>query len=143
MFYSNIYGILVILTIVNARIVYVDPSRDYYSNKHEEQASKDLDMTFFAGDPSEFDEKEYIYPFKKVYFSPERPIVDMTHEMDYPVYYKMSEVTAPKRKIIYSDVSPWQRTPKVMYLNNPKGEIVLELRVSANSNNNNYSPKFV
>lgn len=56
--------------VAQARVLYVDLPRAnynnpvYYDENGVEQASKDLDMTFSAGEPSE--EENIIYPVKKV-----------------------------------------------------------------------------
>lgn len=55
---------------IEARFFYVEePKLNYYPlypEENGEQASKDLDMTFSAGEPGQNDERDFVYPVKKV-----------------------------------------------------------------------------
>ncbi|XP_044006371.1 uncharacterized protein LOC122851300 [Aphidius gifuensis] len=121
------------VTLAQARIVYIDPPRTsypvYFDEDRAEQASKDLDMTFSAG---EANEEDIIYPVKKTNYVPEQIIYRGAKR---PVYYQANE--SPNQKIIYRD--PYvtsEPAGKFLHFNpSNKGEVVLELRVIANNNN--------
>ncbi|XP_015118013.1 uncharacterized protein LOC107041789 [Diachasma alloeum] len=140
MFRLKFFVLSVILTIelVNSRVLYLDtPRSNYYpvypDEAGTEQASRDLDVTFSAGESGETEEQ--VYPPRKTIIYPpsERSIYDLGSDLDRPIYYRAPEF--PVRRILYAE-PPSERNHKLMRLNNPhKGEVVLELRVIANNNN--------
>ncbi|EZA60314.1 hypothetical protein DMN91_010602 [Ooceraea biroi] len=100
----------------------------------EQQASRDLDLSFSAEDPAE---NEIVSPTKKVYtfVAPERPYIELNRDADRPyAYYKVAEPAT--RRSSFDDVvlvPVPQGGRKLMKLNgNNKGEVILELRVLAN-----------
>ncbi|XP_012232902.1 uncharacterized protein [Linepithema humile] len=95
----------------------------------EQQASRDLNLAFSAGDPAD----NFVSPTKKVYtvVAPEKPYLELSRDADRPfAYYRLAEPAA--RRSSFDDVVlvP-QGGRKLMKLNN-KGEVILELRVIAN-----------
>ncbi|XP_029663140.1 uncharacterized protein LOC115235464 [Formica exsecta] len=100
----------------------------------EQQASRDLDLAFSAGDPVE--NENVVSPTRKVYtlIAPEKPYIESNRDADRSIaYYKLTE-PAPTRRGNFDDVIlvP-QGARKLMKLNgNNKGEVILELRVIAN-----------
>ncbi|KYN02736.1 hypothetical protein ALC62_06536 [Cyphomyrmex costatus] len=101
----------------------------------EQQASRDLDLAFSAGDSLE--NENVISPTRKVYTlvtAPEKPYVELSKDMDRPAvaYYRLSE-PATRRGSFDNVILVPQGGRKLMKLNgNNKGEVILELRVIAN-----------
>ncbi|XP_011311526.1 uncharacterized protein [Fopius arisanus] len=123
----------VILTIkpVHSRVLYLDPRSDFspiYPDDTE-QASRDLDLTFFAGESGE--NAEQIHPARKTIIYPSER--SLAGNLERPMYYRISE--GPVKRVVYPDPQPYERNRNLMRLNPQKGEVVLELRVIANNNN--------
>ncbi|KMQ98140.1 hypothetical protein RF55_1502 [Lasius niger] len=99
----------------------------------EQQASRDLDLAFSAGDPVE--NENVLSPARKMYtlIAPEKPYIELSRDTSRPIAYRLTE-SAPIRRGNFDDVIlvP-QGGRKLMKLNgNDKGEVILELRVIAN-----------
>ncbi|KAL6439889.1 hypothetical protein ACFW04_004127 [Cataglyphis niger] len=100
----------------------------------EQQASRDLDLAFSAGDTVE--NENVVSPIRKVYTltAPEKPYIESNRDADRPIAYYRLTGPAPIRRGNADDVIlvP-QGARKLMKLNgNNKGEVILELRVIAN-----------
>ncbi|XP_012061335.1 PREDICTED: uncharacterized protein LOC105624590 [Atta cephalotes] len=130
---------LSVATYVNGRVYYLenlDGTRDNNALYpiEEQQASRDLDMSFSAGDSLE--NENVISPTRKVYtlVTPEKPYVGLNRDVDRPVaYYRLSGEPAARRGSFDDIILIPQGGRKLMKLNgNNKGELILELRVIAN-----------
>ncbi|XP_071574771.1 uncharacterized protein [Temnothorax nylanderi] len=103
----------------------------------EQQASRDLDLAFSAGDPLENENENVgvVSPTRKIYtlVAPEKPYVELSKNADRPVaYYRLTE-PATRRGSLDDVILVPQGGRKLMKLNgNNKGEVILELRVIAN-----------
>ncbi|XP_070171998.1 uncharacterized protein [Polyergus mexicanus] len=101
----------------------------------EQPASRDLDLTFSAGDPIE-NEKNVVSSARKVYtlIAPEKPYIESNRDADRPIaYYKLTEPAPTRRGNLDDVILVPQGARKLMKLNgNNKGEVILELRVIAN-----------
>ncbi|XP_011645896.1 uncharacterized protein LOC105432674 [Pogonomyrmex barbatus] len=126
-----------VTTCIDGKVYYLENLDDARNNEAiypivEQQASRDLDLAFSAGDSVEND--NVASPVRKVYtfVAPEKPHVELGRDPVRPVtYYKLTE---PSRRGSFDDVIlvP-QGGRKLMKLNgNNKGEVILELRVIAN-----------
>ncbi|XP_043583323.1 uncharacterized protein LOC122568068 [Bombus pyrosoma] len=125
------------VVVVNGRVYYL-PTLD--QNRYDdltypvpnEQSSRDLDLSFFAGDSSEPDSK--IHPVKKVYtlVVPEKPVMEVNKEELPITRYKLVE--APVKRVGSDDIImvPEVNRKMVKIDRNNKGEVILELRVIAN-----------
>ncbi|XP_073967921.1 uncharacterized protein [Bombus fervidus] len=125
------------VVVVNGRVYYL-PTLD--ENRYDdltypvpnEQSSRDLDLSFFAGDSSEPDSK--IHPVKKVYtlVAPEKPVMEVNKEELPITRYKLVE--APVKRVGSDDIImvPEVNRKMVKIDRNSKGEVILELRVIAN-----------
>ncbi|CAD1480542.1 unnamed protein product [Heterotrigona itama] len=128
----------VFVVVVNGRVYYlptVDENR--YANDltypvPNEQSSRDLDLSFSAGDSNELD--NMIRPVKKVYTlaAPEKPFIEVNKEELPITRYKLVE--APVKRVGSDDVImvPELNRRMVKIDKNNKGEVILELRVIAN-----------
>ncbi|CAL7944944.1 unnamed protein product [Xylocopa violacea] len=139
---GRISAIILAISIVavNGRVYYL-PSLD--ENRYadltfpvpNEQSSRDLDLSFSAGDSNELDNK--IHPVKKVYavVAPEKPFVEVNKEEQPITRYKLVE--APVKRVGSDDVIvvPELNRKTVKINGNNKGEVILELRVIANHDN--------
>ncbi|XP_043277395.1 uncharacterized protein [Venturia canescens] len=143
----------------SARVFYVDGAANYapnplrtsyiyplnYQPNEEpiEQSSRDLDMSFSAGDPLELpNDRGFLYPGMSRNVRPypnrqEEPIIEVSRDYDRPAStHKLVDI--PARRIIYGDQYPLLNRRVIRIDNNEgarKGEVVLELRVTANSKN--------
>ncbi|XP_033316894.1 uncharacterized protein LOC117233317 [Bombus vosnesenskii] len=125
------------VVVVNGRVYYL-PTLD--QNRYDdltfpvpnEQSSRDLDLSFFAGDSSDPDSK--IHPVKKVYtlVAPEKPVMEVNKEEVPITRYKLVE--APVKRVGSDDIImvPEVNRKMVKIDRNNKGEVILELRVIAN-----------
>ncbi|XP_033206723.2 uncharacterized protein LOC117166663 [Bombus vancouverensis nearcticus] len=125
------------VVVVNGRVYYL-PALD--QNRYDdltfpvpnEQSSRDLDLSFFAGDSSDPDSK--IHPVKKVYtlVAPEKPVMEVNKEEVPITRYKLVE--APVKRVGSDDIImvPEVNRKMVKIDRNNKGEVILELRVIAN-----------
>ncbi|XP_012164590.1 uncharacterized protein LOC126915420 [Bombus affinis] len=125
------------VVVVNGRVYYL-PTLD--QNRYDdltfpvpnEQSSRDLDLSFFAGDSSDPDSK--IHPVKKVYtlVAPEKPVMEVNKEELPITRYKLVE--APVKRVGSDDIImvPEVNRKMVKIDRNNKGEVILELRVIAN-----------
>ncbi|KOX76726.1 hypothetical protein WN51_11082 [Melipona quadrifasciata] len=133
--------LLTILTIfvvvVNGRVYYLptlDENRyaDLTYSVPNEQSSRDLDLSFSAGDSNELD--NMIRPVKKVYTlaAPEKPFIEVNKEELPITRYKLVE--APVKRVGSDDVImlPELNRRMVKIDRSNKGEVILELRVIAN-----------
>ncbi|CAK9810064.1 hypothetical protein ANTQUA_LOCUS6286 [Anthophora quadrimaculata] len=130
----------IFVVVVNGRVYYL-PSLD--ENRYtdltypvpSEQSSRDLDLSFAAGDTNEFDNK--MRPVKKVYtlVAPEKPFTEMNKEELPITRYKLVE--APVKRVGSDDVivMPELNRKTLKIDGNNKGEVILELRVIANHDN--------
>ncbi|XP_003703393.1 uncharacterized protein LOC100883173 [Megachile rotundata] len=130
--------VLIVLAILvvaaNGRVYYL-PTLD--ENRYSgltypipnEQSSRDLDLSFSAGD-DEVDNK--IRPVKRVYtvMAPEKPFVEVNKEELPITRYKLVE--APVKGLDNVIVVPESSRKSVKIDGNNKGEVILELRVIAN-----------
>ncbi|KYN42587.1 hypothetical protein ALC56_02922 [Trachymyrmex septentrionalis] len=130
---------LSIATYADGRVYYlenVDGTRDNDAIYPivEQQASRDLDLAFSAGDSLE--NENVISPTRKVYtlVTPEKPYVGLTRDVDRPVaYHRLSGEPAARRGSFDDVILIPQGGRKLMKLNgNNNGELILELRVIAN-----------
>ncbi|XP_078052367.1 uncharacterized protein LOC144478398 [Augochlora pura] len=135
-------GVLAIVAIfvvtVNGRVYYLqNPEADRYAGLTypipNEQSSRDLDLSFTAGDPIEIDDS--VQPTKKVYtlVAPTKPLIEVNKEELPSARYKLVE--APIKRFAGLDdviVLPEQSRKTVKIDGNNKGEVILELRVIAN-----------
>ncbi|XP_017892714.2 uncharacterized protein LOC108632570 [Ceratina calcarata] len=127
----------IFVVVVDGRVYYL-PSLD--ENRYSdltypipnEQSSRDLDLSFSAGESNDLDNK--IRTFKKVYtaVAPERPLIEMNKEELPITRYKLVE--APVKRLGSDDVIviPELNRKTVKIDGNNKGEVILELRVIAN-----------
>ncbi|XP_076288150.1 uncharacterized protein LOC143212825 [Lasioglossum baleicum] len=139
---KRIQGVLAIVAIfvvaVNGRVYYLQNSE---ANRYagltypipNEQSSRDLDLSFSAGDPNEIDDSAQ--SANKVYtlVAPVKPFVEVNKEESPNVRYKLVE--APIKRFVGRDdaiVLPEQSRKTVKIDGNNKGEVILELRVIAN-----------
>ncbi|XP_076231205.1 uncharacterized protein LOC143177235 [Calliopsis andreniformis] len=132
--------VAVLVAVVNGRVYYLqnaDENRygDLSYPTPNEQSSRDLDLSFSAGDANEAD--EVLRPAKKVYtlVTPEKVYGGQTttYKEELPIArYKLVE--APVRRTNLDDVIvlPGQGRRTVKIDGNNKGEVVVELRVIAN-----------
>ncbi|XP_072746364.1 uncharacterized protein [Anoplolepis gracilipes] len=125
-----------IASYADGRVYYLENLENVRNNAiyPGEQASRDLDLAFSAGDPVETE--NVVSPTRKVYtlVTPEKPYVELGRDADRPIAYKLIEPAATRRGN-FDDVIlvPSQGGRKLMKLNdNNKGEVILELRVIAN-----------
>ncbi|XP_011694730.1 PREDICTED: uncharacterized protein LOC105454078 [Wasmannia auropunctata] len=128
-----------VATYANGRVYYLQENLTGARNNDaiypivEQQASRDLDLTFSAGDPLE--NENAVAPNRKVYtlVTPEKPYVELSRDADRPVaYYRLTE-PATRRGSFDDVILVPQGGRKLMKLNgNNKGEVILELRVIAN-----------
>ncbi|KAL0112497.1 hypothetical protein PUN28_012071 [Cardiocondyla obscurior] len=123
-----------IASYVDGRVYYLENARnnDAIYPIAEQQASRDLDLAFSAGDPLE---NANVPATKKMYtlVEPEKPYVELNRDTDRPVaYYKLTE-PATRRGNFDDVILVPQGGRKFMRGNgNNKGEVILELRVVAN-----------
>ncbi|XP_076644985.1 uncharacterized protein LOC143354615 [Halictus rubicundus] len=139
---KGIEGVLAIVAIfvvaVDGRVYYLQNSD---ANRYagltypipNEQSSRDLDLSFSAGDPNEIDDSAQ--PANKVYtlVAPAKPFVEVNKEESPNVRYKLVE--APIKRFAGTDdviVLPEQSRKTVKIDGNNKGEVILELGVIAN-----------
>ncbi|KOC69573.1 hypothetical protein WH47_05516 [Habropoda laboriosa] len=124
----------ILVVAVNGRVFYL-PSLD--ENRYtdltypvpSEQSSRDLDLSFAAGDSNEFENK--MRSLKKVYTlaAPEKPFVEVNKEELPITRYKLVE--APVKRVGSDDIIVVPELTLKIDGNN-KGEVILELRVIAN-----------
>ncbi|OAD56358.1 hypothetical protein WN48_03484 [Eufriesea mexicana] len=126
----------IFVTVINGRVYYL-PNLDenrYADSSYpipNEQSSRDLDLSFSAGDLNEFDNK--IRPVNKVFTLavPEKPSIEVNKEELPITRYKLVE--APVKRIGSDDVIVVpESNRKIMKIDKNKGEVILELRVIAN-----------
>ncbi|EGI61084.1 PREDICTED: uncharacterized protein LOC105150365 [Acromyrmex echinatior] len=128
---------LSVATCADGRVYYLenlDGTRDNDAiYPMEQQASRDLDLAFSAGDSLE---NENVVPTtRKVYtLTPEKPYVGLSRDVNRPVaYYRLSGEPAARRGSFDDVILIPQGGRKLMKLNGDnKGELILELRVIAN-----------
>ncbi|XP_076178978.1 uncharacterized protein LOC143152565 [Ptiloglossa arizonensis] len=135
---QGVLAIIAILVVsVNGRVYYLqNPDGNQYGGLAypvpDEQSSRDLDLSFSAGDSDELDNT--IRPIKKVYTltAPERPFIEVNKEELPITRYKLVE--APVKRAGSNDVIvvPEQSRRTMKINGNNKGEVILELRVIAN-----------
>ncbi|XP_011869344.1 PREDICTED: uncharacterized protein LOC105562844 [Vollenhovia emeryi] len=124
----------------DGRVYYLENLDDFGARSNdaiypmvEQQASRDLDLAFSAGDP--LDRENVVSPGRKIYtvVAPEKPYVESNRDADRPVaYYRLTE-PATRRGNLDDVILVPQGGRKLMKLNgNNKGEVILELRVIAN-----------
>ncbi|XP_076639693.1 uncharacterized protein LOC143351736 [Colletes latitarsis] len=131
--------VAILVVYVNGRIYYLqNADENRYGSTYpvsNEQSSRDLDLSFYAGDSDEVD--NVIRPVKKVYAfaAPEKPFIEANKEELPIARYKLVE--APVRRAGTDDVIvvPEQSRKTVKIDGNNKGEVILELRVIANHDN--------
>ncbi|XP_051175716.1 uncharacterized protein LOC127290915 [Leptopilina boulardi] len=142
-----VYIFVLVLVISSAigRVYYVDNTNSIPANEpinfvdeNVEQSSRDLDLSFAAGDFNDGLEN-YRPAVKKVYAYgvPElRQFVDNSKDIVRPpAYYRISEVPPTRKSSGWGEMFfvP-ERNRKLVKLNNGhKGEVLLELRVTANN----------
>ncbi|XP_012529180.1 uncharacterized protein LOC105832611 [Monomorium pharaonis] len=138
----HVIAVVSVATCVNGRVYYLENLDGTRNNDAiypivEQQASRDLDLAFSAGDPLE--NENVLPPTRKVYtlVAPEKPYVELGRDLDRPVaYYRLTEPAATVRRGGSLDdvVLVPQGGRKLMKLmnGNNKGEVILELRVIAN-----------
>ncbi|XP_020291638.1 uncharacterized protein LOC109858614 [Pseudomyrmex gracilis] len=136
-----VVAVVVVVVSVNGRVYYLenlDGSRNNDATFYpiaEPQASRDLDLSFSAGDPVE--NENAVSPIKKVYtlVAPEKSYIELNRDADRPIaYYRLTGPSA--RRSGYDDVFLVPQGSRKLKLNgnNNKGEVILELRVVANHN---------
>ncbi|KZC10182.1 PREDICTED: uncharacterized protein LOC107188223 [Dufourea novaeangliae] len=130
--------VAIIVATVNGRVYY---TQNTDGNRYgvltypvpNEQSSRDLDLSFSAGDANEIDDT--IRPVKKVYTlaNLEKPFAEVNRDEAPIARYRLVE--APVKRLAGSDdviVLPEQSRKTVKIDGNNKGEVILELRVIAN-----------
>ncbi|XP_011175534.2 uncharacterized protein LOC105207661 [Solenopsis invicta] len=127
-----------VATCADGRVYYLAESLDDGRNSDaiypiaEQQASRDLDLAFSAGDP--LGNGNVLPPTRKVYtlVAPEKSYVELNRDADRP-YYRLTEPATRRGGGLDDVILIPQAGRKLMKLNgNNKGEVILELRVIAN-----------
>ncbi|XP_015590055.1 uncharacterized protein LOC107265275 [Cephus cinctus] len=131
------------INIAVGRVYYVDNIDNLRNNNpvfgnldNFEQSSRDLDLSFSAGDSDDSNDlKDHIRPIKKVYnyAVPGTSLLNVNKDIEHPAtYYKIFEF--PTGRTAFEEVLPnFGRNRKFMKNNVRKGEVILEIRVIANN----------